>query len=130
MLEVQERTGRGPDASLNLQTIVVAEDPLVSKLVHAVLRKRGYEDVTLVSATEAKVLMRSPESKVGVLITNSPRDFLEFADQVPVLYLSSMPDPRWLAAFRSCRAVRKPFLPEELVDAVDELAVNELAGPV
>lgn len=101
-------------------SILVIEDRMVSNLVRAVLRKQGYA-VTAVDAAAAVARIQSPESRVELLITNSPGPFLEFSDQVPMLYLTSSPDPDLQAAFRACRVVRKPFAPAELVDAVREL---------
>ncbi|HLK46718.1 MAG TPA: hypothetical protein VKT49_01210 [Bryobacteraceae bacterium] len=101
-------------------TVVVVEDPLVSKLVRAVLQRHGYE-VTLADRSEAARLLAAPESNIGVLVTNQPEDFLEYSDRVPLLYLSSSPDFTLEAAFRSCRVVTKPFVPEELAHAVDLL---------
>jgi DNA-binding response OmpR family regulator len=101
-------------------TVVVVEDPLVSKLVRAVLQRCGYQ-VTLAAPEEAAALLAAPESNIGALVTNSPEAFLEFSDRVPLLYLSSSPDALMAAAFRSCRVVVKPFVPEELVRAVRDL---------
>jgi hypothetical protein len=64
-----------------------------------------------------------------ILVTNAPAPFLEFADQIRLLYLSSCPDPRLKAQFSSCRMVRKPFTPADLVHAVAELeAVRRTSG--
>jgi hypothetical protein len=46
---------------------------------------------------------------------------MEFAEWIRLQYLSSLPDPRLEGRFGSCRAVRKPFAPEELARAVEEL---------
>ena len=101
-------------------TVVVVEDRLVSNLVRAVLRKHGY-DVVLAEAAEALAMIRAPESGVDILITNSPEEFLEFGDRIPLLYLTSMPDPALQAAFLDCRVVLKPFLPGDLTAAVGAL---------
>lgn len=106
-----------------LGTVVVVEDPLVSKLVRAVLEKRGYA-VKLAGASEAAALLASPQSRVGVLVTNAPATFLQFADRVPLLYLTSAPNLLLEAAFRTCRVVVKPFVPSDLVRAVTELSVT------
>src|SRR5579864_6159567 len=108
------------DAPLSMpqkrKTLVIVEDFLISKLVGAVLRKHGYP-VVVAEPSEAAGLLRS-EAKSGILITNSPAVFLEFADRVPLLYLTSYPDPDLQATFRDCRVVRKPFAPGELIQAV------------
>jgi len=102
------------------ESFLVVEDPLVSNLVRAILRRRGYS-VTLAEPSQALALLRGPEAFGGVLVTNSPALFREFADAIRLLYLSGAPDPRLEALFPNCRAVRKPFDPEELVRAVEEL---------
>lgn len=110
------------DSSFNsLGTVVVVEDPLIAKLVRAVLEKRGYA-VKLAGASEAAALLASPQSGVGVLVTNAPDTFLQFADRVPLVYLSSAPNLLLEAAFQACRVVVKPFVPSDLVRAVTELS--------
>jgi response regulator RpfG family c-di-GMP phosphodiesterase len=102
------------------ESLVVVEDPLISNLVRVVLRKQGYS-VILAEPTEVAKLLRGPEPFSGILVTNSPGSFVEFAGAIRLLYLSSFPDPRLEAFFRSCRVIQKPFAPEELVRAVEEL---------
>lgn len=104
----------------SMGTVVVVEDPLVSNLVRAVLQRHGYQ-VKLAQPQEAAGLLASPDSGVRVLVTNSPRTFLEFADRVPLLYLSSAPDILLRAAFSSCQVVLKPFAPDDLVRGVAAL---------
>ena len=101
-------------------TLVIVEEAQISRLVRTVLEKRGYA-VILANPVEAAAMLRAPESKIGVLLTNTPGIFLEFAEKTPLLYLSSSPDPRLASAFRACRVVRKPFVPSELAEAVGEL---------
>jgi DNA-binding response OmpR family regulator len=102
-------------------SIVVVEDPLISNLVRAVLRKHGYSVVLADAAEVMRRFLRAPELFAGILVTNSPGSFLEFAGAIRLLYLSSSPDPRLEALFLSCRVVRKPFAPEELVRAIEQL---------
>ena len=99
---------------------MVVEDALVSKLVRTVLEKHGYSAITA-GPTEAEGLLRSAHASDEILLTNSPSQFLEFAEKIPLLYLTSSPDPVMQVAFRSCRVVHKPFSPKELVEAVEEL---------
>ncbi|HEV3333214.1 MAG TPA: hypothetical protein VG096_19640 [Bryobacteraceae bacterium] len=105
------------------KALVVVEDVLVSKLVRTVLQKHGYSVVT-VGPSEAAGLLRSENAPNEILLTNAPSHFLEFADKIPLLYLTSSPDPEMEFAFRSCRVVRKPFAPHELVAAVEKLSGN------
>jgi DNA-binding response OmpR family regulator len=102
-------------------TVLVVEDPLVSKLVKSVLLRHAY-DVKMAAAGEAAALLLQPDSDIGILLTNSPGGFLDFAARVPLLYLTSSPDAFLQAAFHSCRVVLKPFVPEDLVRAVGDLA--------
>ncbi len=103
--------------------ILIVEDPLVSKLVRTVLLRHGYQ-VKLTSQAEALALLEGGDPNVGVLLTNAPEPFLEFGDQVPLLYLTSSPNVLFQAAFRSCRVVVKPFVPEDLVRAVESLTAT------
>jgi len=105
------------------KSLVVVEDVLVSKLVRTVLQKHGYSVVT-VGLSEAAGILRSATAPNEILLTNAPSQFLEFAEKIPLLYLTSSPDPEMQAAFRSCRVVRKPFVPNELVEAVEKLSGN------
>jgi hypothetical protein len=111
--------GKAP-ADVTLQpTIVVVEDRLISNLVRVVLAKRGYE-VTVADAGSAAEILRRPDCQ-AILVTNSPADFLEFSGRIPLVYVTSLPDPRWQAAFRACRVVPKPFTPRSLAEAVTDI---------
>ncbi|PWU12644.1 MAG: hypothetical protein C5B51_00250 [Terriglobia bacterium] len=103
------------------RSLVVVEDLLISRLVRAVLRKEGFS-VLVTDPSEAAGLFRGSEAEDHILVTNSPALFLEFAQTVPLLYLTSAPDPRLEARFRNCRVVRKPFVPSELLEAAEELS--------
>jgi DNA-binding response OmpR family regulator len=109
-------------SQLHLPSLVVVEDPLISNFVRALLHREDY-GVTVAGVTEATALLRRPKPFDGILVTNTPSLFLDFADSVRLLYLSSAPDPQLQARFRRCRAVRKPFIPAALVQAVRELDV-------
>jgi CheY-like chemotaxis protein len=104
----------------SMGTVLVVEDALVSKLVRVVLLRHGYQ-VDLASPQEAASILAKPNCPVQVLVTNKPEEFLEFSDRVPLLYLTSAPDPLFTTAFRSCCVVMKPFIPEELVRALGSL---------
>lgn len=103
-----------------MDTVLVVEDPLVSKLLRTVLQRHGYA-VKLASPEEATSLLADPEANIGVLLTNTPGVFLEFSQRVRLLYLTSSPDLAFEAAFHSCRVVRKPFVPEELIRVLNDL---------
>ncbi|MCU1233213.1 MAG: response regulator receiver protein [Candidatus Solibacter sp.] len=66
-------------------------------------------------------LLRSGDCGIGLLITNVPARFTEFADRVPLLYIAAFPDPNEVSPFRTCRVLRKPFHPEQLINCVEQL---------
>jgi hypothetical protein len=103
------------------KTLIVVEDLSISRLVRSVLQKKGRSAVVATPA-EATEMLRAPESEAQILVTNTPDKFLEFAESVPLLYLTSSPILQLQYAFRNCRVVRKPFVPRDLVQAIDELA--------
>ena len=122
-LRVSPTRTREHSAPHKEMALVVVEDILISKLVRTVLQKHGYSVVT-VGPSEAAELLRTAEANREILLTNAPGCFIEFAEKIPLLYLTSSPDPQITAAFRCCRVVRKPFSPNELVEAVAELSGN------
>jgi hypothetical protein len=101
-------------------TIVVVEDPFVSGFLRSILGRKGY-DVMSLEATECAALLRSGKRSVGLLITNLPTKFTEFAQRVPLLYLAALPEPAAAAPFRASRLLPKPFHPEQFMSCVEEL---------
>jgi DNA-binding response OmpR family regulator len=101
--------------------VVIVEDRAIATLIRALLRRERYT-VIITSRANAQLLLRQPEGFHGVLLTNTPDDFKEFADRVPLLYLSGAPDPRFQQLFRRCRVVSKPFERAELLGALKQLA--------
>jgi hypothetical protein len=100
--------------------LVVVEDPLISNLVRTLLRRQEYM-VRTSGVADAIELLRRPESFHGILVTNTPAFFIDFADRLRVLYLSGVPDPGIEALFPRCRVVRKPFAPADLLQAIKDL---------
>jgi DNA-binding response OmpR family regulator len=99
----------------------VVEDPFICHYLQCLLALRGYQ--VLEAAPQRGVeLVRSETMKVTLVITNTPEIFAAFAERVPVLYLAAIPDLYLAARFRACRVLRKPFDPEQFLEAVDELA--------
>jgi hypothetical protein len=103
------------------QPLVVVEDPMIANLVRTMLRRENFT-VVITSTANAIAMVRGPERFNGVLVTNTPEDFLEFADTARLLYLSGAPDPEIQRRFRRCRVVRKPFAQVELLATLKELA--------
>ena len=66
-------------------------------------------------------MLSSDTEQVDLIITNSPKDFLRFADHVPLLYIAAAPDPELASRFLWCRVLQKPFHPDQLVAAVRDL---------
>ena len=100
--------------------IAVVEDPMVASFLSTILRRKGYRVLPL-ETDECLKLLRSGNSGIGVLVTNAPAPFQEFAKTLPLLYLSSYPELKATSPFRICRVLRKPFHPQQLLAFVDEL---------
>ncbi|MBZ5725628.1 MAG: hypothetical protein LAP87_11600 [Acidobacteriia bacterium] len=100
--------------------VLVVEDPFVGTYLRTILRRHGF---TVVGAEPQHGidLVDSGEVKPDLLITNTPGVFARFADQIPVLYLAACPDMELASRFRSCRVLQKPFLPDQLLAAVEDL---------
>lgn len=100
--------------------IAVTEDPFIRKFLGDVLNRRGYRVVGADSARTIEMI-RSGSETVDLVITNTPAEFASVADKVPMLYIAAVPDPEMGSRFPSFRALRKPFLPNQLIAAVKEL---------
>ncbi len=100
--------------------IAICEDPFVRRLVRDVLTRRGYR-VIGAEVDEAVEMLRSGEGELRLVITNSPREFMDFAESLPVLYMAAAPDETVAARFRACRTLQKPFSNQRLLEAVGSL---------
>jgi two-component SAPR family response regulator len=100
--------------------IVVVEDPYIRKYLRDVLTRQGYRVVGSETHVATEMLQLGTE-QVDLVITNSPIDFLAFADTVPLLYIAGAPDFDLASRFLCCRVLKKPFHPEHLVAAVRDL---------
>ncbi len=105
-------------------SIVIVEDPLVSRLVGSVLGRSGY-DIHQASASAATELLPTLEESASLLITNRPEAFLSISEHCRLIYLAACPDYNLAAQFRYCRVVHKPFHPTELLSAVTTLLQPE-----
>jgi hypothetical protein len=101
-------------------SVVVVEDPLICRYIRSVLTRREVTTVDA-NAADAMSLVKSGDSKVSLVITNRPGEFLSVAGKLPVLYISSQPEHELSGAFRECRILNKPFGPGELFTAVSAL---------
>jgi hypothetical protein len=101
--------------------ILVAEDPVVSSFLRAVLQKHGHK-VVLGEAARASELLGQGSIAPDLVITNRPDAFLQFAGKLPLLYIAASPDSELAKQFLNCRVLRKPFRNEALLEAVEDLA--------
>jgi hypothetical protein len=75
-------------------------------------------------------MLGQPQTRVGLLITNTPQAFLSRYPALKMLYTSSEPDPAFLRnAPASVRFLRKPFNNRELIRAVEESLNGNLESP-
>ena len=102
--------------------IVVVEDPMVSGFLCSVLTRKGYPVIPL-GLSDGRALLRSADARIGLLITNQPAVFTEFAGRVPLLYVAAFPDPAVASPFLVSLMLRKPFLPEQLLSCVEQLVL-------
>lgn len=100
--------------------IVVVEDSFISSFLRNILERKGYR-VIPAKAGDGVELLRSGDREISLVITNIPAVFAEFADRVPLLYLSAYPDPAAVSPFRSSRVLSKPFHPDQLLSCVEQL---------
>ena len=110
----------GTPSTANQAAIAVVEDPFIQKYLRDVLMRHGYS-VTGLDARRVIEELESKKDQIDLLITNSPGDFVTFADWLPILYLAASPDLELASCFSVCRVLKKPFRPQELVAAVRDL---------
>jgi len=101
--------------------VLVVEDPLIRRFVRSLLEREGRVAVEA-ETDQALRTLRTNQGTVCLLITNSPGEFLEFAETLPVIYVATFPDPALAGRFRNCRTLRKPFRPRDLLTCAAELA--------
>jgi len=100
--------------------ILVVEDPYIRKYLRDLLTRHDYRVVGSETHRAIEMLLSDPE-QVDLVITNSPADFLDFADTTPLLYIAGAPDFELASRFFCCRVLKKPFHPDHLVAAVRDL---------
>ena len=117
---VCDTSGRASLTEVEQGAILVVEDPFIRKYLRDLLVRHGFRVVGSDVPAAAAMLSTGAE-QVDLIITNSPKDFLRFRDQVPLLYIAAAPDPELAARFSWCRTLAKPFQPADLVAAVRDL---------
>lgn len=99
--------------------IILVEDPFIRSYLRFLLGRKGY---SVVDSDAVRACEKVEAGSAGIVITNHPEPFLPCADKVALIYLSTTPDMDLATQFPMCRVLRKPFQPEELVKAVEQLA--------
>lgn len=109
--------------SAELKTIAVAEDPFIGRYLRTLLGRHGFQAVDNDTPSTRK-LMEAGQLRPAILITNAPEAFIEFADEVGIVYIAAAPDPALVRPFRHSRTLRKPFQAEELLKALGDLTAG------
>jgi hypothetical protein len=111
---------RGISPASRQNVIALVEDPFIRKYLRDILLRHGYA-VSESQANRVIQELQSENSRIDLVITNSPADFLAFANWLPILYLAAAPDLELASRFLVCRVLQKPFRSEALMEAVRDL---------
>lgn len=103
--------------------VLVCESPLIDRYLAMLVRRVGREAVCA-PPRDAVEMVQAGGRRVELLITNTPREFVDVAGDVPFLYVSSAPDEEVAARFPRMRVLLKPFRPVELMEAVEALTAS------
>lgn len=98
--------------------IILVEDPFIRNYVRFLLVRHGYSVLDTDVSRACELLHADGGS---VVVTNEPEPFVNFAAKIAIIYLSTSPDLDLASRFPSCRVVRKPFRPEDLLTAIRQL---------
>jgi DNA-binding response OmpR family regulator len=122
-------TGKALRAHRRPVALVADDEPLVRRLVCAVLAKQGWDTIEATDGAEALGL--SIDDKIDLVITDHEMPAimgLELANtihrrtpELPILMISGLPELAQVAAECGCRFLMKPFLLDELVSVVATL---------
>lgn len=93
---------------------------MVRKLIAGILTRGGYA-VVEAELGRARELLRDKAEDMVLLVTDAPEFFLDYARQVPLVYLGTFPQVQWAEKFPRCRFLSKPFPPERLLVVTHEL---------
>ena len=66
-------------------------------------------------------LLQDGMGEIALLVTNAPELFLDSAQTVALLYVTSFAQPQWARKFPRCRILSKPFPPQKLLVLTEEL---------
>ena len=109
-----------PPGEASPTRILIAEDPFINTFLRTVLQRHG-DKVIVGEAHQSASILQKGAIEVDLVITNTPTEFLEFSETIPLLYTASNPDPALASLFRHCRVLRKPFRNDDLLAAVEDL---------
>ncbi len=103
---------------------LVVEDPLVRKLIDGILTRGGFE-VVQAEPQHALQLLAEQKDEFALVVTNAPQLFLSGPCSFALLYVAASPDPEWPRKCSRCRALRKPFHPNQLLTLALELVTEQ-----
>jgi PAS domain S-box-containing protein len=116
------------DAATQARVLLAEDEKQVRTLIAGILRSEGYEVLTAESGEAAREMYDQQEQPLDLVVTDvvmtglSGTDLAEHiradAPQLPVLFISGYSD---LQLPRGARLLQKPFLPEDLMDAVRDV---------
>jgi hypothetical protein len=98
--------------------IILVEDPFIRNYLRFLLIRHGY---SVVESEPSRACELVDSTRTSVVITNKPESFVGCAPNLALIYLATAPDLDVAAKFPSCRVVRKPFQPGELLSAIEQL---------
>jgi hypothetical protein len=88
--------------------------------MQGILVRGGYA-VVPAEPQHALALLDEPGESFALIVTNTPGLFADHGLRIPLLYTAASPDLQWLEKFPHCRALAKPFHPQQLLDLAREL---------
>lgn len=109
----------GMDPVTNFGAILVVEDPFIRRYVQRILDRENRQTLQA-EAQHGVAMLAARDPEISLVITNNPKAFAASPD-IPLIYVATSPDPSLIAGFRYCRVLKKPFLPEDLLEAVHAL---------
>lgn len=100
--------------------ILVVEDPFIRRYVERILNREHLHTVQA-EPQHGVAMLAAHEPEISLVITNNPKLF-QATPEIPLIYVATWPDPSLISPFRSSRILKKPFLPEDLIEAVHALS--------
>jgi len=104
-------------------TVLVVDDPYVRSFVRTLLERHGYKVIATDLASGLE-LVSTGGTQIDVLITNQPAAFAGHSRDLPLVYIAAFPEESLALPFHRRRLLSKPFAPQQLLQALDDL-VND-----